>query len=154
MPYFSGSDEEISEGGAAQTAGSVASKHIAVEQRMDFQQRMLGGILSAEMGSTAEFRMKRQTISKRFGAKLLAYKEWLKSNRTLTTPEIMLNPDFPLASTAAAQSTESAREKKKNSLSPESDYASDCFSSFPAPLQHLAHPRYEANGKSGLKASS
>ena len=85
---------------------------------MDFQQRMLGGILSAEMGSTAEFRMKRQTISKRFGAKLLAYKEWLKSNRTLTTPEIMLNPDFPLASTAAAQSTESAREKKKNSLSP------------------------------------
>ena len=35
------------------------------------------------------FRMKRKTIGKRFGAKLLAYKEWLKSNRTLTTPEIM-----------------------------------------------------------------
>ena len=29
-----------------------------------------------------------------------------------------LNPDFPLTSTAAAQRTESAREKKKNSLSP------------------------------------
>ena len=40
--------------------------------------------------SGRRFRMKRQTISKRFGAKLLAYKEWLKSNRTLTTPEIML----------------------------------------------------------------
>ena len=30
----------------------------------------------------------------------------------------VLNPDFPLASTAAAQRTESAREKNKNSLSP------------------------------------
>lgn len=35
------------------------------------------------------FRMKRKTNSKRFGVKLLAYKAWLKSNRTLTTPEIM-----------------------------------------------------------------
>ena len=34
--------------------------------------------------------MKRKTISKRFGAKLRVYNEWLKSNRTLTTPEIML----------------------------------------------------------------
>jgi len=35
------------------------------------------------------FRMKRKTISKRFTAKLKAYKAWLKSNRTLTTPEII-----------------------------------------------------------------
>jgi group II intron reverse transcriptase/maturase len=35
------------------------------------------------------FRMKRKTIGKRFTAKLKAYKEWLKSNRTLTTPEII-----------------------------------------------------------------
>jgi group II intron reverse transcriptase/maturase len=35
------------------------------------------------------FRMKRKTIGKRFGAKLLIYKEWLKSNRTLSTPDIM-----------------------------------------------------------------
>ena len=33
-------------------------------------------------------------------------------------PRRMFNPDFPLGSTAAAQRTESAREKKKNSLSP------------------------------------
>lgn len=39
--------------------------------------------------SGRRFRMKRQTISKRLGAKLLAYKEWLKSNRTLTLPQIM-----------------------------------------------------------------
>ena len=38
----------------------------------------------------SRFRMKRKTISKRFAAKLRVYKEWLKSNRTLTTPEIML----------------------------------------------------------------
>jgi group II intron reverse transcriptase/maturase len=35
------------------------------------------------------FRMKRKTISKRLSAKLRSYKEWLKSNRTLSTPEIM-----------------------------------------------------------------
>ena len=35
------------------------------------------------------FRMKRKTISKRFSAKLKVYKAWLKSNRTLSTPEIM-----------------------------------------------------------------
>ena len=35
------------------------------------------------------FRMKRKTISKRFSAKLKVYKEWLKSNRTLSTPEIL-----------------------------------------------------------------
>jgi len=35
------------------------------------------------------FRMKRKTISKRLTAKLKAYKAWLKSNRTLTTPEII-----------------------------------------------------------------
>jgi len=35
------------------------------------------------------FRMKRKTISKRFSAKLKVYKEWLKINRTLSTPEIM-----------------------------------------------------------------
>ncbi len=35
------------------------------------------------------FRMKRKTISKRFSAKLKIFKEWLKSNRTLSTPEIM-----------------------------------------------------------------
>jgi len=35
------------------------------------------------------YRMKRKTIGKRFGAKLTIYKEWLKSNRTLTTPDIM-----------------------------------------------------------------
>ena len=36
----------------------------------------------------ARFRMKRKTISKRLTAKLRVYKEWLKKNRTLTTPEI------------------------------------------------------------------
>lgn len=36
------------------------------------------------------FRMKRKTISKRFTAKLKAYKEWLKANRTLPTADIML----------------------------------------------------------------
>ena len=36
------------------------------------------------------FRMKRKTMSKRFTAKLKAYKEWLKANRTLPTAEIML----------------------------------------------------------------
>jgi len=36
------------------------------------------------------FRMKRKTISKRFTAKLKAYKEWLKANRTLPTATIML----------------------------------------------------------------
>jgi len=35
------------------------------------------------------FRMKRKTISKRLSAKLRVYKEWLKKNRTLTTPEIV-----------------------------------------------------------------
>jgi group II intron reverse transcriptase/maturase len=35
------------------------------------------------------FRMKRKTISKRLTAKLKGYKEWLKKNRTLTTPEIL-----------------------------------------------------------------
>lgn len=35
------------------------------------------------------FRMKRQTIGKRFTAKLRAYKEWLKTHRTLPTPEIV-----------------------------------------------------------------
>lgn len=35
------------------------------------------------------FRMKRKTISKRLSAKLKIYKAWLKSNRTLSTPEIM-----------------------------------------------------------------
>lgn len=35
------------------------------------------------------FRMKRKTISKRFTAKLKIYKEWLRKNRTLTTPEII-----------------------------------------------------------------
>jgi len=35
------------------------------------------------------FRMKRKTISKRLTAKLKAYKGWLRSNRTLTTPEII-----------------------------------------------------------------
>ena len=35
------------------------------------------------------FRMKRKTISKRLTAKLRLYKEWLKKNRTLTTPEIL-----------------------------------------------------------------
>ena len=36
------------------------------------------------------FRMKRKTISKRFTAKLKAYKEWLKANRILPTADIML----------------------------------------------------------------
>ena len=35
------------------------------------------------------FRMKRKTISKRLTAKLKVYKEWLKKNRTLPTPEIL-----------------------------------------------------------------
>ena len=35
------------------------------------------------------FRMKRKTISKRLTAKLKVFKEWLKKNRTLTTPEII-----------------------------------------------------------------
>jgi len=35
------------------------------------------------------FRMKRKTISKRFNAKLKAYKGWLKKNRTLPTKEIL-----------------------------------------------------------------
>jgi group II intron reverse transcriptase/maturase len=35
------------------------------------------------------FRMKRKTISKRFTAKLVAYKEWLRGNRTLTTAQIL-----------------------------------------------------------------
>ena len=35
------------------------------------------------------FRMKRKTVSKRFTAKLIAYKEWLKANRTLTTMQIL-----------------------------------------------------------------
>ena len=35
------------------------------------------------------FRMKRKTISKRLTAKLKVYKEWLKKNRTLPTPEII-----------------------------------------------------------------
>ena len=35
------------------------------------------------------FRMKRKTVSKRFTAKLVAYKEWLKASRTLPTAEIM-----------------------------------------------------------------
>lgn len=36
------------------------------------------------------FRMRRKTISKRFTAKLKAYKEWLKANRILPTGEILL----------------------------------------------------------------
>jgi RNA-directed DNA polymerase len=39
---------------------------------------------------SGKFRMKRRTISKRFTVKLRAYKDWLKANRTLSTPEIML----------------------------------------------------------------
>ena len=35
------------------------------------------------------YRMKRKTVSKRLTAKLAAYKEWLKSNRTETTAHIM-----------------------------------------------------------------
>lgn len=35
------------------------------------------------------FRMKRKTIGKRFTVKLKAYKEWLKTHRTLPTPEIL-----------------------------------------------------------------
>jgi group II intron reverse transcriptase/maturase len=35
------------------------------------------------------YRMKRKTVGKRLNAKLKIYKEWLKKNRTLTTPEIM-----------------------------------------------------------------
>jgi RNA-directed DNA polymerase len=35
------------------------------------------------------FRMKRKTMSKRLSAKLAAYKEWLRSNRTLPTAMIM-----------------------------------------------------------------
>ena len=35
------------------------------------------------------FRMKRKTIGRRFTAKLKVYKEWLKANRTLPTPEIL-----------------------------------------------------------------
>ena len=35
------------------------------------------------------FRMKRKTSRKKFKAKLIAFKEWLKKNRTLPTPELM-----------------------------------------------------------------
>ncbi len=35
------------------------------------------------------YRMKRKTVSKRLIAKVVAYKEWLKANRTLPTAEIM-----------------------------------------------------------------
>jgi RNA-directed DNA polymerase len=35
------------------------------------------------------FRMKRKTISKRFTAKLVGYKEWLRANRTLQTLDIL-----------------------------------------------------------------
>lgn len=35
------------------------------------------------------YRMKRKTVSKRFTAKLVGYKEWLKANRTLPTAQIM-----------------------------------------------------------------
>lgn len=35
------------------------------------------------------YRMKRKTVSKRFTAKVVAYKEWLKANRTLPTAQIM-----------------------------------------------------------------
>lgn len=35
------------------------------------------------------YRMKRKTISKRFSAKVVVYKDWLRANRTLTTQEIM-----------------------------------------------------------------
>ena len=35
------------------------------------------------------FRMKRKMVSKRFTAKLVAYKEWLRGNRTLTTAQIL-----------------------------------------------------------------
>ena len=35
------------------------------------------------------YRMKRKTVSKRFTAKLVGYKEWLKANRTLSTAQIM-----------------------------------------------------------------
>ena len=35
------------------------------------------------------FRMKRKTISQRLTVKLLGYKEWLRSNRTLSTKEIL-----------------------------------------------------------------
>jgi RNA-directed DNA polymerase len=36
-----------------------------------------------------KFRMKRKTISKRLTAKLVAYKEWLRANRTLPTQQIL-----------------------------------------------------------------
>lgn len=36
-----------------------------------------------------KFRMKRKTISKRLAAKVVAYKEWLRANRTLPTQQIM-----------------------------------------------------------------
>jgi group II intron reverse transcriptase/maturase len=35
------------------------------------------------------YRMKRKTVSKRFTAKLVAFKEWLRANRTLPTDQIM-----------------------------------------------------------------
>lgn len=35
------------------------------------------------------FRMKRKTMSKRFTAKLVGYKEWLRANRTLPTAQIL-----------------------------------------------------------------
>jgi len=35
------------------------------------------------------FRMKRKTVSKRFTAKLVGYKEWLRANRTLPTAQIL-----------------------------------------------------------------
>lgn len=35
------------------------------------------------------FRMKRTTSRKKYKAKLLSFKEWLKENRTLSTPELM-----------------------------------------------------------------
>jgi hypothetical protein len=35
------------------------------------------------------YRMKRKTVSKRLIAKVVAYKEWLKANRTLPTAQIM-----------------------------------------------------------------
>ena len=38
-----------------------------------------------------KFRMKRKTISKRFTAKIVGYKEWLRANRTLTTQQIFEN---------------------------------------------------------------
>lgn len=48
------------------------------------------------------FRLKRKTIGKRFTAKLKAYKEWLKTHRTLPAPEILVNSSTPVNHAVAA----------------------------------------------------